>query len=143
MNNQLVKIIPGDKFTPLSLARKLGARVILESSTYQKGRERYSLLMIDEAFTLVQRITEVFISFPVDGSHSVEKRIRSKARDILDVLRYFADQHGSMHQDFPFPAGALGIAALSSAGSATIFLCGRNLTNLISRMRHIFSGTLS
>jgi anthranilate synthase component 1 len=42
MNNQLVKIIPGDKFTPLSLARKLGARVILESSTYQKGRERYS-----------------------------------------------------------------------------------------------------
>jgi anthranilate synthase component 1 len=108
MNNQLVKIIPGDKFTPLSLARKLGARVILESSTYQKGRERYSLLMIDEAFTLVQRITEVFISFPVDGSHSVEKRIRSKARDILDVLRYFADQHGSMHQDFPFPAGGIG-----------------------------------
>ncbi|AHC13638.1 anthranilate synthase component I [Salinispira pacifica] len=118
MNNQLVKIISGDTFTPLSLAKKLNARVILESSTYQKGRERYSLLMIDEAFTLTQRGQEIFISSPLPGdgeAHEVggssrgpERRIRSKARDILDVLKYFADQHSSMHQDFPFPAGGIG-----------------------------------
>ncbi len=111
MKNQLVKIVSGDKYTPLSLARKLGARVILESSSYQKGRERYSLLMIDEAFTVVQRGAEVFISFPAAEGRTPEKRVKSRARDILDVLRYFSDQHNSMHQDFPFPAGGLGFCS--------------------------------
>lgn len=108
MKNQLVKIIPGDTFTPLALARKLNARVILESSSYQKGRERYSLLMIEEAFTLVQRESDVFISFPKSDGRSSQRRVKSKAKDILDVLSYFADQHAPMHQDFPFPSGGIG-----------------------------------
>ena len=66
MNTQtdLVKIISADAFTPFSLARKLNARVILESSSYQKGRSRYSLLMIDEAFTVLQEGEDIYLSFP-------------------------------------------------------------------------------
>ncbi len=124
MQNALVKIISADTFTPLSLARKLRARVILESSTYLKGRSRYSLLMIDEAFTLFQEGREMYLRFADSGQAGNSgrnsgqagarqgiHRINSAARDILDVLRYFADQHKAMHQDFPFPAGGIGFCS--------------------------------
>ena len=114
MNTQadLVKIISADTFTPLSLARKLNARVILESSSYQKGRSRYSLLMIDEAFTVTQVGEDIHLSFSDGGG---QKRIKSAARDILDLLKYFADQHRSLHQDFPFPAGGIGFCSFEFA----------------------------
>lgn len=99
----LIRVVPGDKYTPYSLAVKLGAKVILESSSYKKGRERYSLLMLQEAFRVGQRDKEVFLV--KDG---VEKRVKSTGRDILDVLMYFARQHPDPAQDFPFPAGGIG-----------------------------------
>lgn len=110
--NSLVKIISADTFTPFSLARKLNARVILESSSYQKGRSRYSLLMIDEAFTLVQEGGEICLRFP--GGRK-QKRVKSDATDILDLLKYFAGQHRPMHQDFPFPAGGIGVCSFEFA----------------------------
>jgi anthranilate synthase component 1 len=99
----LVRILSGERFTPYALAVKLGAKAILESSSYKKGRERYSLLLLQEAFRVSQVGTDVFW-------HKDEKtfRIRSKHRDILDVLMYFARQHADPAQDFPFPAGGLG-----------------------------------
>jgi len=112
--NSLVKIISADTFTPLSLARKLNARVILESSTYLKGRSRYSLLMIDEAFTIVQEGSQIYLQFPgADGRRA--KRVNSAAKDILDLLAYFADQHQPLHQDFPFPAGGIGVCSFEFA----------------------------
>ena len=53
--NYLIKVIPGERFTPFSLCRKLGARVLLESATYGQGRGRYSLLLVKEAFSILQR----------------------------------------------------------------------------------------
>ena len=50
----LVLTLPGERFTPFSLAKKLGARAILESASFKKGRERYSLILVDEAFRLRQ-----------------------------------------------------------------------------------------
>ena len=99
----VIKILPGERFTPYGLARKLNAVAILESSSFDKGRERYSLLVVEEAFRLEQRGREIVL-----WSGTSRSVVRSKAKDILDVLLYFANQHAAPHQDFPFPAGGIG-----------------------------------
>lgn len=99
----IIKIVPGERFTPFGLAKKLAVKAMLESSSYQRGRERYSVLMIDEAFRIEQRGEHVL--FRSDGQ---TKRVKSKAKDILGVLQYFADQHTPLHQDFPYPTGGVG-----------------------------------
>ena len=37
----MIRTINGERFTPLSLAKKLGARALLESASFQRGRERF------------------------------------------------------------------------------------------------------
>ena len=61
----VIKIVPGERFTPFSLAEQLGARIILESSSFQKGRERYSVLLVKEAFQLTQDNRGIFLRRPV------------------------------------------------------------------------------
>jgi len=104
----IIKIVPGERFTPFSLANKLGAVVLLESSSFVKGKERYSLLMVRKAFTLEQRAGEVFFIDEV-------KRTRLTKPDILEALEYFADQHRSPGQDFPFPSGGIGFLSYEFA----------------------------
>ncbi|MCG8479704.1 MAG: chorismate-binding protein, partial [Spirochaetales bacterium] len=101
--NQVIKVLSGERFTPYTLARKFQARAVLESATFDGGRARYSLLMVREAFRLFQRDNGVFFD---DGE--TQYRVKSGARDILDVLAYFADQHRPTQQDFPFPSGGIG-----------------------------------
>lgn len=129
-NNSLIRILPGESYTPFALAKKLNAKVLLESSSFTKGRERYSLLLVREAFLLEQTDKGVYMSFeggavgagaPGAGGNGAgnggrtRKRVRSKARDILDVQRYFADQHTQPHQDFPYPAGGVGFLSYEFA----------------------------
>jgi anthranilate synthase component 1 len=99
----IVKILPGDRFTPYGLARKLNARAVLESSSFQRGRERYSVILAREAFRVEQRDGDIVII-----SDRGSEKTGTGARDILDVLTALADQHGALHQDFPFPAGGIG-----------------------------------
>lgn len=106
----IIKILPGERFTPYALAKKLGAMAILESSSFHKGRERYSLLMVREAFRLDQQGREIMLW--AGGKRQV---VRSDATDILDVLLYFANQHTLPHQDFPFPAGGIGFLSYEFA----------------------------
>ena len=101
--NQVIKVVEGERFTPFGLARKLGVRAMLESATFEGGRARYSMLMVREAFRVYQEGGAVFFD---DGRK--KSRIRSNAKDILDVLNYFAEQHTAPQQDFPFPAGGIG-----------------------------------
>lgn len=103
----IIKIIPGDRFTPYSLAVKLKAKVILESSSYKKGRERYSLLMLQEAFRVSQTGEKILFS-KKSGGKTTHFEIKNPGRDILDALMYFARQHPNPAQDFPFPAGGIG-----------------------------------
>jgi len=103
-----LKLLPGERFTPYTLAVKLKAKAILESSSFIKGRERYSILLVKEAFKLIQRKEGVY--FEKDGS---ERRIRTKAQngkeaDILDVCQYFASQHPPRGQAGPCPTGGVG-----------------------------------
>lgn len=109
-SNQVIKVLSGERFTPYALARKLKARVILESASFDGGRARYSLLIVREAFRVYQRAGAVFLD---DGTRTAQ--IKSKARDILDVLTYFADQHQAPQQDFPFPAGGIGFVSYEFA----------------------------
>ena len=102
-SDTIIKILPGERFTPYGLACKLNAVAILESSSFDKGRERYSLLVVEEAFRLEQRGREIVL-----WSGANRSVVRSKAKDILDVQLYFANQHAAPHQDFPFPAGGIG-----------------------------------
>lgn len=101
----VLKIISGENYTPCGLAEKLGARVVLESASYMKGKSRHSLLLIDEAFRLVQKDEGISI---VKANSASEKDTVSmpEFRDILDAAGYFAKQHAAL--EFPFPAGGIG-----------------------------------
>ena len=103
MLQTLFKTIPGERFTPYTLARKLHARALLESASFHRGRERYSILLLQEAFTVYQWQGAIFLR--KDGRRF---RLRSEGRDILDILQHFANQHSSERHPFPFPAGGIG-----------------------------------
>ena len=104
LKKHIVKRLPGERYTPFGLARKLNARIILESSSLTKGKERFSILLVREVFTIEQREGEVYLKEPAGKV----KRIRQKGRDILDVIRFFTDKHGNHNHDFPYPAGGVG-----------------------------------
>ena len=100
-----IKRITGDKFTPFGLARKLNAKVILESSSLSKGRTRYSMLLIDEAFRIIQERSDELV-LKIDRGW--KKMPMEKGRDILHVVERIAAEHDSREYDFPVPAGGLG-----------------------------------
>ena len=101
--NYLIKVIPGERFTPFSLCRKLKARVLLESATYGQGRGRYSLLLLKEAFSVLQKGEDLLMIR--DGKSF---KIKTKEKDILDILLHFAVQHADTDFNFPFPSGGIG-----------------------------------
>ncbi|HTP59956.1 MAG TPA: anthranilate synthase component I, partial [Spirochaetia bacterium] len=87
----MIRTINGERFTPLSLAKKLGARALLESASFQRGRERYSFLLLREAFRVFQKGDDFFMTR--DGA---TLSLRTKARDILDVASHFSRQHDGL-----------------------------------------------
>lgn len=99
----IIKIIPGERFTPYSLAKKLGAFAVLESSSFVRGKERYSLLMVKKAFSLEQRAEEI-----IYRDETKRAKMSKGLRDILAACEYFADQHHPLGQDFPYPSGGIG-----------------------------------
>jgi anthranilate synthase component 1 len=99
----MVKFIHGERFTPFSLCTKLGAKALLESASFEQGRGRYSILLVREAFSLIEGNDGVVIR--VDGTESPAPR---QGRDILDCLLAFADQHAGDERRFPYPSGGIG-----------------------------------
>jgi anthranilate synthase component I len=112
-----------DRYTPYSLARKLGACAILESASFSRGKERYSIVMTEEAFHIVQ--DDAGVAFIIDGrrvpfSRPVEEHSPQEERriDILDALLYVAEQNdlstvlqpdGSRStNEIPVPASGIG-----------------------------------
>jgi anthranilate synthase component 1 len=99
----IIKTIHGERFTPMSLCKKFSAKVLLESAAFGVGRGRYSILLIKAAFSLFQKGPRFFIER--DGR---TVQLKTGARDILDVLLYFANQHRDHDVPFPLPAGGAG-----------------------------------
>lgn len=95
--------VPCDRYTPFSLARKIGAAAILESASFARGKERYSILMLEPAFHIVQ--DDAGVAFLIDGrrlpykgKNTTGETIAPGSRvlhtpDILDALLYVAEQN--------------------------------------------------
>ena len=98
-----IRVIHGERFTPLALAKKLGARVLLESASFQRGRERYSFLLLREAFRVWEKAGEYFM-----GRDGTTLTLKTKGKDILDVLAHFSRQHDGHAAPFPLPTGGIG-----------------------------------
>jgi anthranilate synthase component 1 len=101
--NLVVRTLPGERFTPYSLAEKLTCSALLESASFHRGKERWSLLLVKEAARLVQTGDEIYME-----ARGRRFRLKGNYRDILDVLLYFANQHPGAKPEYPFPAGGIG-----------------------------------
>ena len=55
----MYKCISNSRYTPYLLAKKIGASAILESASFAKGRERYSILMTEEALLNQTSLKEI------------------------------------------------------------------------------------
>ncbi|MBR4630154.1 MAG: chorismate-binding protein [Treponema sp.] len=120
--------VPCDRYTPFSLARKIGASVILESASFARGKERYSILMTEPAFHIVQDDDGVAFlidgrRLPYKGKNTTGETIAPGSRvlhtpDILDALLYVAEQNDTsfvtgddgvqMPNSVPVPTSGLG-----------------------------------
>ncbi len=93
--------VPGDRYTPFSLAKKLGALAILESASFSHGRERYSIILAREAFRI--REDDAGVTFTIDG----EERPFAGG-DILDALMSVAAQNPLPPDGIPLPGAGVG-----------------------------------
>lgn len=92
-----------ERYTPFSLARKLGARAILESASFARGKERYSILLLEPAFHILQDDEGVAFMvegrrLPYKGKNETGETIAPGSKvlhspDILDALLYVAQQN--------------------------------------------------
>ncbi|MCQ2612447.1 MAG: chorismate-binding protein [Treponemataceae bacterium] len=115
--------LPSDRYTPYSLARKIGAKAILESARFNMGKERFSILMMEEAFHILQ--DDEGIAFIIDGrrvpftaqtAESAGGKIEPIAPgskvphtpDILDALMYVAGENEMPVKNIPVPASGIG-----------------------------------
>lgn len=104
-NDAIYEKLSSDRYTPFSLAKKLGAKAVLESASFSHGKERYSILMIEEAFKVIQ--DDMGISFVIEGKRE-DVSISIKNPDILDVLSYIALQNQKPNNNIPLPAAGIG-----------------------------------
>ncbi len=112
--------LSGERYTPFSLARKIGAKAILESARFNMGKDRYSILLCEEAFHILQ--DDEGVAFIVDGRRipfsgekvanglpgsGLEKDGGNKS-DILDALLYVAQENELPVKGIPVPASGVG-----------------------------------
>lgn len=92
--------LEGERYTPFSLARKLGAKAILESASFSGGTNRYSILMLEEAFHVIEDGKGVALTFG-------DVRKPFPARDILEALERIASENEKPAK-IPLPAAGIG-----------------------------------
>ncbi|MBP3742570.1 MAG: chorismate-binding protein [Treponema sp.] len=107
-----------ERYTPFSLARKLGASAILESASFARGKDRYSILLLEPAFHIVQDDDGVAFlidgrRLPYRGKNENGETVAPGSRqlhtpDILDALLYVAQQNTILPNSIPVPTSGLG-----------------------------------
>src|SRR5574344_1026539 len=106
----IYETVSGERYTPFSLARKFGAKAVLESASFTGGKDRYSILMLDEAFRVIQDNDGV--AFVVNGERRPVYLMDNG--DILDVLcKIAAENPPEQNSGLEFPLPAAGIGYLS------------------------------
>jgi len=121
--DSIYKCISNSRYTPYLLAKKIGAKGILESASFTKGRERYSILMTEEAFKIKQDEENITLlidnketPFDIKNAMREEKSLdalgHEKEPDILDALLYIAQENEIPTErplrELPIPASGLG-----------------------------------
>lgn len=102
--------VTAERFTPCSLARKTNAIALLESASFRSGRQRYSILLVREALRVIQAENDVRLQ--INGQQT---KFPHRGRDILDALRYFANQHDGEQYTLPIPFGGVGMLSFEFA----------------------------
>lgn len=102
--------VTAERFTPCALARKVHARALLESASFRSGRQRYSVLLVKEALRIRQ--TAHGVRTYIDGQQTPPPHHEG---DILDAVRYFANQHDGEQYDIPIPFGGIGMLSFEFA----------------------------
>lgn len=92
--------LEGERYTPFSLAKKLGAKAILESASFSQGANRYSILMFEEAFHVIG--DDNGVALVIDG-----ERKPYPAKDILEALEKIAAENEKPAK-IPLPASGIG-----------------------------------
>ncbi|MCR4733380.1 MAG: chorismate-binding protein [Treponema sp.] len=102
-NDSIYFSLSCERYTPFSLARKLGATAILESASFARGKDRYSILLLEPAFHIIQDDDGVAFlidgrRLPYKGKNENGETIAPGSRilhtpDILDALLYVAQQN--------------------------------------------------
>lgn len=100
-SDALATSISGERYTPFALAKKLGALAILESASFAHGRDRYSIILVQEAFRIKQ--TEGSVLFSIDGHD-----IPYTDGDILDAQLEVASQNVLPPDGIPLPGAGIG-----------------------------------
>lgn len=96
--------LPGERYTPFSLGKKLGAKAIFESASFAHGKSRYSTLMVDEGFRLRQN--EKNVTIVVDGQE--REFLKEGEGDILDALLKISAENTVPPNQIPIPSSGVG-----------------------------------
>ncbi|MBP5350632.1 MAG: chorismate-binding protein [Fibrobacterales bacterium] len=102
--DSVYEALPGERYTPFSLGKKLGAKAIFESASFAHGRSRYSTLMVDEGFRLRQNEKDVTIV--VDGEERVF--LKEGEGDVLDALAMISAENTVPPNRIPIPSSGVG-----------------------------------
>lgn len=114
-NDMIHFSMAGEHFTPFSLAKKLQAKAILESAIFNQGRAQFSILLLDEAFRVIQDDSGILFDYG-NSKKRLEQteffsQVKKNSYDILDVLQYLANQNEVAPLSIPLPASGIGYIA--------------------------------
>ena len=110
----LVKKISSSHLTPLLVQEALNATTLLESAYQETGKGRYSLLMLEVAFSLILNDDQIFLSDKTFNLTPLSDILDSNM-DYLDSLAFFqslcpkkSSLKDSSLQSIPMPLGGMG-----------------------------------
>ncbi len=99
--------IPSERYTPFSLSKKLNAIAVLESASFSQGKQRYSIVMVEEAFKIIE--DDKGRAFIIDGQRqNIRTELQKKTKDILDILTYVSSQNSYDTNKIPLPTSGIG-----------------------------------
>lgn len=81
-----IKTIPADKLTPIKILESLGAVALLESAYHETGKGKYSLMILDEAFTIYKINNKYNLRSP-DGKNFTFNTNLKKFLSVLEEIR--------------------------------------------------------
>ncbi|MCG8570201.1 MAG: anthranilate synthase component I family protein [Spirochaetes bacterium] len=100
------KKISADKVTPIIILESLNAVALLETAYHETGRGKYSLMIIDEAFTILKKYQKVYLRTKDKKSYAINSRLEH----FLEILEEFRSRAPDPQElsEIPLPLGGLG-----------------------------------